>query len=91
MLDQKDGVVEDAKDKLFREIRVEREAQDAQWGGPAHDDGHPTTDFLDYIAAKTDLARGEIHRIEKTRARLIQIAAIAVAAVESLDRKGSTD
>jgi len=77
-------------DKVLREVRAERAVQDAQWGGPSHDDAHPTSDFLDYIAAKTDLARGETNRPDKTRTRLIQVAALAVAAIESLDRKAQT-
>lgn len=88
---------DDAKDGIFGEVRAEREAQDGQWGGPDHDDAH-TRDgdgdaWPDYISAqlkklageRTWAVAGEGER-RVTRARLVKIAALAVAGIESIDR-----
>lgn len=69
---------------ILEEIKAERSAQDAQWGGAEHDDEHDSSEFCGFIAAqieKCDHGRGP-----DVRERLIKIAALAVAAVESYDR-----
>lgn len=72
---------------LTLEIIAERARQDARWGGPEHDDQHGLEDFVGFINARTsELARG-FESAEVARKRMIQIAALAVAAVESMDRK----
>lgn len=68
---------------------AERHRQDAKWGGPAHDDDHATADFVqliqDYAAwARVMAGMGSPH---KARSRLVQAAALAVAAAESIDRQ----
>lgn len=69
------------------EVIAERARQDAKWGGPEHDDQHGLADFCGFINQRTaDLARG-FETTEHARKRMIQIAALAVAAVESIDRK----
>jgi hypothetical protein len=67
---------------VLGEVAAERAAQDAQWGGPEHDDEHGAGDWLHFISVKTRKAAGE----DSPRRRFIQIAALAVAAVESMDR-----
>lgn len=69
---------------IFEEIKAERVAQDAQWGGPEHDDEHDVTDFLEFIEAQIQKSRSDTSCI---RDRLVKIAAIAVAACESFDRR----
>lgn len=70
--------------KAMKDLCDERIAQDKQWGGPAHDDMHDTYDWMNYIANQAEkLARDE----STARERFIKIAALAVAAVESIDRK----
>lgn len=82
------------------EIAKERGRQDAKWGGPAHDDKHKTKEFADFIALRADRIRVFMHvnpeadgttklayRGETPRSILVEIAALAVAAVESIDRK----
>ena len=73
---------------VYDEIRMERNRQDEQWGGRAHDDKHLSDDWLSYIECQLD--RVEFYDGEEPdanyRQRLIKIAAIAIAAVESLDR-----
>ena len=47
---------------IFGEVHVERQRQDAEWGGPAHDDEHDAGDWSRYsrratlAAAKSDAA-----------------------------------
>ena len=70
--------------QLFLEIQNERLAQDAKWGGPAHDDQHSVADWFDFI---TDHAMPAVGRND--RVQLVRIAALAVAALESLDRQSN--
>lgn len=66
---------------ILDEIVTERARQDAKWGGPAHDDQHTMGDFMRFIQQRT----GPF----PSRKDLIQIAALAVAAIESLDRRAA--
>ena len=68
---------------VYEEIAAERAAQDAKWGGPAHDDTHFASDWIGYIIdhARRAFAVGGFRR------QMIRVAALAVAAVESHDRK----
>lgn len=68
---------------ILQEILNERGRQDDKWGGPEHDDQHPLADFVDFIEGYAAKARDG----DEPRRRLIQVAALAVAAVESMDRK----
>jgi hypothetical protein len=77
---------------VYEEVRAERAAQDAKWGGPEHDDAHDADDWLDYIARKGESAmelvgEGSARNDTAFRRRMIQIAALAVACVESMDRQ----
>ena len=77
-------------DNIFEEIRNERAYQDAKWGGQEHDDGVETEDsWVHYIteyANSTGRAEGRAFR-----ERMIKVAALAVAALESHDRKAARD
>ena len=70
---------------VFEEIRAERARQDSRWGGPEHDDTHGPNDWCRLIRERNvyDLARGEE---EKFRRRMVVIAALAVAGIETHDR-----
>jgi hypothetical protein len=75
---------------VLAEVGAERTRQDAQWGGAAHDDALPIDEFVRLITDYAGWARvkaREGSRVE-ARQRLVQVAALAVAAVESLDRRG---
>jgi hypothetical protein len=71
------------------DVRDERERQDGKWGGAPHDDEKSPRSWHDDIhnynawafqmAAMGDLA--------KARRRWVQVAALAVAVVERIDRK----
>jgi len=74
-----------SKAQILQEIRDEREKQDQQWGGRHHDDAHSIEDWLRYMAQQG--AKLVFNRPKLCRERFIKIAALAVAAVESIDRK----
>jgi hypothetical protein len=73
----------DPQVKIIAQVITERKHQDMQWGGPAHDDQHPIEHWMGYLLHQLDRIRHQ----HKDRDALIKIAALAVAAVESLDRK----
>lgn len=78
--------------KVITDVLVERASQDRQWGGPEHDDTHAHGDWVSYI-------QYQMHRmmldptisVATIRERYIKIAALAVAAVESMDRRASDE
>lgn len=72
-------------EKIFLEIREERFRQDEQWGGTAHDDLRTIGDWLEYI----DLQLSKCCIWDNQRQAFVKIAALAVAAIESLDRKSA--
>lgn len=76
-------------DTVLAQVAAERGRQDAKWGGPEHDDEHTTADFVLLIQDYASWARvmAGMDSAEKALRRLIQVAALAVAAVESIERK----
>lgn len=76
---------------ILTEIQHERIRQDGKWGGAEHDDNHATLDFLGFIVDRVESASvrelTNTHNLSYDRKELIEIAALAVAAVESIDRK----
>jgi hypothetical protein len=74
---------------LLAEVSAERVRQDEKWGGAEHDDHHSTADFASFIDNYLSKARAasENGNDAEARKRFIQVAALAVAGVESLDRK----
>ena len=71
---------------LIREITDERRRQDAQWGGPSHDDTHIWLDWRDFIQIQLNKALSST-----ARERCIKIAALAIAAIESLERRAASE
>ena len=75
---------------VLSEVTRVRDAQDRQWGGPAHDDNNAGWDWLIYITRHMGRAvtygPRSTHKIEVLRTELVKIAAIAVAGIQSLDR-----
>ncbi|WP_431284977.1 hypothetical protein ACQW02_09225 [Humitalea sp. 24SJ18S-53] len=74
---------------VLAEVAAERTRQDAQWGGPAHDDTLPFNAFIQLITDYAGWARAKAREGStlEARQRLIQVAAIAVAAAESMTRR----
>lgn len=74
----------------IQSVLEERRRQDAQWGGPEHDDAHDIEDWFVFIDRQLDAARELIGNLDGSdadlRARFVKIAALAVAACEVMDR-----
>jgi len=73
---------------ILQEIKAERKRQDLKWGGPENDDKKSPQDWHRIIADYNSWARnmGMMNSPDKRRKRLIQIAALCVAAIESNGR-----
>lgn len=76
---------------ILAQLAAERERQDARWGGSAHDDALTMLEFAQLIADYAGWARVKAREgeLEEARQRFLQAAALAVAAVERLDRDRS--
>ncbi|MCK5609395.1 hypothetical protein KAR91_46410 [Candidatus Pacearchaeota archaeon] len=74
---------------IVNEVISERNRQDKKWGGAEHDDKHAPSEFVQWIEDYAGWARmmSSMLSYDRARKRLIQIAALAIAAVESIDRK----
>lgn len=68
------------------DVLAERRAQDEQWGGATHDDEHEAYEWMDYINKQVKRAQSVRNDNEAFRSRLVKIAALAGAGVESIDR-----
>lgn len=76
------------KQNILCDVSIERDRQDAKWGGAKHDDIHTMAEWARLIcayAAWAEVMHG-LGSADKCRRRLVQVAALAVAAVEALDR-----
>jgi hypothetical protein len=75
---------------LLSDIHWERVKQISQWGGSEHDDTHFANDWARYIDHQLELGYGEDNNEDGSHnwsERFIKIAALAIAALESLERK----
>lgn len=72
----------------LHEVAAERHRQDQKWGGPAHDDQKSPNDFVQHIEDYAGWARvmAGMGSFEKYRRRMVQVAALAGAAIEAVDR-----
>lgn len=79
--------------RVLEDVVKERKRQDEKHGGPVEDDKLDGRDFIELITIYNDQARaaGVMGDGPEVRRRLIQVAAIAIAAVESFDRYDETD
>lgn len=77
---------------ILSEVHNERNRQDDKWGGAEHDDKHSIAEFVQLIKDYSGWARvmGNMGSILKARKRLIQVAALAVATIEAIDRNFSS-
>ncbi len=67
------------------DVLMERRRQDGKWGGPDHDDEHVETDWIAFIKQRLDFGRSD--KRKTYRQRMVEIGALAIAALESHDRK----
>ena len=85
---------------FFIKVLFERRAQDAEFGGPAHDDCHTYQDWLCYIhhqigsvlcipgtPGELDAAMLEGTNLADYESRMVKVAALAMAAAQSVTRK----
>ena len=77
-----------SKRRVLWAVSAERETQDAKWGGAAHDDAHTGAEFAQLIQDYAGWARtmSGMGSVDKERKRLVQVAALAVARIEAIDR-----
>jgi NTP pyrophosphatase (non-canonical NTP hydrolase) len=74
---------------VISEIVDERASQDARWGEQNHDPLYWLAILVEEVGeVSKEIAEGRIQPFLATayRAELLQVAAVAVAAIESLDR-----
>lgn len=73
---------------IFDEIKAERDAQDAEWGGASHDDSHTNWDWVAYLTKHLGKAVVWPFNWDVFRKQMVRVAALAVAAIEWVDRQG---
>lgn len=71
----------------YLDVTLERLAQDRQWGGATVDDSRSFDDWMRFIRYQISQAIGHHAIRATTRGRLVKIAALAIAAIESIDRR----
>lgn len=84
-------------ESIYHEVGRKRVQQDHQWGGPEHDDQHVVDEWMNFIQAQIEKCDDEVIRYlpdevavsRLTRARLVKIAALAVAGIEAIDRQAT--
>lgn len=74
-----------ALDRVIAEVRAERERQDVKWGEQNHD----LPMWLAILSEEVgEVAKDVVeHYVKGYREELIQVAAVAISAVQALDRK----
>ena len=74
---------------VLRYIETERYAQDEKWGGATHDDSNSMYHWLGYITKQAGCIARSLHPFDKLLVKgcLIKIAALAVAAIQSIERQ----
>jgi hypothetical protein len=75
----------------YEQIGLERMRQDEEWGGDAHDDAHRVGDWLEFIRKQCNLIGDGLEPAENARERFVKIGALAVAAIQSIDRKAQPE
>lgn len=74
--------------RVLAEVEGERQYQNTKWGGATHDDHHAPDDWLRFLDEHVGKARSAAPvGWPEYRQRLLEVAALAVAAVETLDRR----
>lgn len=75
--------------EILAQIHNERENQDDKWGGADHDDRHKPGDWTRFIVRQLGAAEEgiDVHDWDLWRKQMVQVAALAVAALETIDRE----
>ena len=78
------------RDQIIAAIEAERTAQDAKWGGHEHDVTHTPKEWCDFLWQRVGYvsaaSAGRLHPTPDYERRLIQVAALAIAAIEAEQR-----
>lgn len=69
---------------VVADVLYERKLQDKEWGGAEHDDKHDLDDWYRYIQKH---AIRIFKNGDEARLAMIRVAALAIAAAESFDRR----
>lgn len=75
--------------EIYDQVEAERRAQDAEWGGPDHDDERTVGSWLEVLQkhwAKANAAPIDHHE-PLFRHQMVRVAALAVATIEWFDRR----
>lgn len=72
------------KGRIVKNILDERDYQDRKWGGERYDDKHNEHDWSAYIVEHLGKAITNPHTF---RTQMVKVAALAVAAIEWVDRR----
>lgn len=85
-------------DQVMDEVRAERASQDAKWGEQNHEPYQWLSILMEEVGEAAQAANDsrdmrktlaeQAYKQEQYRAELIQVAAVAIAMIESLDRNG---
>lgn len=75
------------RDLILGEISAERQRQDEQWGGPTHDDSHELFEWGEFIRKQNNAAISCSHTPREFEARMVKVAALALAAIEASRRQ----
>jgi hypothetical protein len=75
-----------ATEIAVNDLLKRRAQQDARWGGAHHDDTHDEQDWQRFIGKQIQDAAVENH-LADWRDRMVDIGALAIAAIEWADRK----
>jgi len=77
------------RSEIIRDIFAERNRQNEIWGGAEHDNKHGLSDWIRFIGHQVNHMAG-LKPSDDPRERLVRVAALAVAAMESYLRKDRT-
>lgn len=75
-----------SRGEIIVELLKRRTAQDKRWGGAKHDDTHDELDWQEFVRKQVDDAENA-DTSEQWRDRMLDIGALALAAIEWADRK----
>lgn len=78
------------RDLIFGEITRERASQDEEWGGATHDDSHERYEWAVFIRKQNNLGEQAAYystKAEEFESRMVKVAALALAAIESSRRQ----
>jgi hypothetical protein len=76
------------REGIYNEINIERSKQDRLWGGPDHDECNAPNDWIGLLTKHVGRAVHWPWNVRTFRHQMVIVAAVAVAAIEWVDRDG---